>query len=669
MVPGGISHLGRASAQDGAGEVACCSNFARSRLKGRRRASWSRFFYPLLAGRRASHMRACAAPQRTCADVPRYGWNWTVPPARNLHASSAPGLRIVRGIDVVRENDVQILSSFKQSNWPALNRAGHGVRATSQAQRERMCRLWRHTSTLYQSWPILLGCPGWRDLDFASGEESECTTRTAVFGVECAYVEFASHEEQQRGRVPGSLYDAKRWYQLDQSRWPPNVCAQQSVERVPDFATSLGVNPRQVGHWLSEQLPHVLLLYDTVPKHVPVLVADSPVSRRYLGALFANGALRAERIWLAPSEWLANRTLHAEHVYAVAHSRFYYVTAGDYTVRRARDAFVRTAAWRRLLPPLPFLSGFGAPSSVLVMDRGLSLRLDSRGKLQQERNDLAPRAFLPSADVYHTLREAIQTSATAKWFSVTPWSPSPYGIADDLAQFHRAALIVSPHGANLANIIFAPAGTPIIEICYDNNGSAVLPGVNFPRFFECPPTLAMLGLNLRLPYWLLLASGTISSPLRVDSTQLRQAVTQAIAHIPPLSVAPPPAPSSTECDSGAAAHPKPRTRVKWEEPRAKKETLVILLGSVRGGERAWRSLDQNLLSPNHADLALMIGVMPGAKPTLLHRLAKYVWTVPERDNWGDAVDEIRGRMKLNMTVWRQWRTDLLKEGNPNVTMK
>ena len=94
-----------------------------------------------------------------------------------------------------------------------------------------------------------------------------------------------------------------------------------------------------------------------------------------------------------------------------------------------------------------------------------------------------------------------------------------------------------------------------------------------------------------------------------------------------------------------------------------------MLGSVRGGERAWRSLDQNLLSPNHADLALMIGAMPGAKPTLLHRLAKYVWTVPERDNWGDAVDEIRGRMKLNMTVWRQWRTDLLKEGNPNVTMK
>ena len=90
-----------------------------------------------------------------------------------------------------------------------------------------------------------------------------------------------------------------------------------------------------------------------------------------------------------------------------------------------------------------------------------------------------------------------------------------------------------------------------------------------------------------------------------------------------------------------------------------RENLVILLGSVRGSVKAWHSLKDNVLTPNHADLALMIGApRPGDRPTALHKLAKYVWTVPERDSWGDALDDICERMdrppadlNLNCSVW------------------
>jgi hypothetical protein len=74
-------------------------------------------------------------------------------------------------------------------------------------------------------------------------------------------------------------------------------------------------------------------------------------------------------------------------------------------------------------------------------------------------------------------------------------------------------------------------------------------------------------------------------------------------------------------------------------------TLVVVLGNLRGGEPTWRSMCRHLLDPNMADLALVIGEgnpseSSKTKPTLLHKRAKYVWTVPEFDDWADAMEDI-----------------------------
>ena len=39
--------------------------------------------------------------------------------------------------------------------------------------------------------------------------------------------------------------------------------------------------------------------------------------------------------------------------------------------------------------------------------------------------------------------------------------------------YHAASLIVMPHGAGSANIIFARPGTPVIEVCYGSNQTAI----------------------------------------------------------------------------------------------------------------------------------------------------------------------------------------------------
>ena len=72
-------------------------------------------------------------------------------------------------------------------------------------------------------------------------------------------------------------------------------------------------------------------------------------------------------------------------------------------------------------------------------------------------------------------------------------------------------------------------------------------------------------------------------------------------------------------------------------------TMVILLGNLRGGEMVWNSLYQNVLDPNMADLALMIGDTRDSyrNASLLYR-AKYIWRFPEYDDWADAIDLING---------------------------
>ena len=76
------------------------------------------------------------------------------------------------------------------------------------------------------------------------------------------------------------------------------------------------------------------------------------------------------------------------------------------------------------------------------------------------------------------------------------------------------------------------------------------------------------------------------------------------------------------------------------------KTLVIVIGNLRGGEIAWRTLYNRVLDVNHADLALMIGRSLSRDSSMYDR-AKYVWEFEEYEDWADAIDLING------TSWRE----------------
>ena len=67
------------------------------------------------------------------------------------------------------------------------------------------------------------------------------------------------------------------------------------------------------------------------------------------------------------------------------------------------------------------------------------------------------------------------------------------------------------------------------------------------------------------------------------------------------------------------------------------KTLVILIGNARGGEETWGTMYKNLLEPYNANLALCFGEVKD-KTSSLYQRAKYIWEIPEYENWRDFYD-------------------------------
>ena len=62
------------------------------------------------------------------------------------------------------------------------------------------------------------------------------------------------------------------------------------------------------------------------------------------------------------------------------------------------------------------------------------------------------------------------------------------------------------------------------------------------------------------------------------------------------------------------------------------KTLVILVGSARGGEETWATIYKHLINPYAADLALLFG-KNSDKSSSLYNKAKFIWEIEEYSDW------------------------------------
>ena len=429
----------------------------------------------------AGRHRSASASSKHDVCQPAFKWSWDKPLGSNDAGNGVGGLRAVRGVAALDEPGIEVVAQQRMSNWPALVREGAvSVRAVSEAERLRLCSLWRAEHS-YQGWSVMLGCAGRAAAEY----EPRCRNRAAVYRVPCGFVDLAQGDVVKDGGV----YDGTRWFRDDQSRWPPNICASRRTIEMRAVAVAMSVYPEAVGHFVPEHLPKALLLHKLLPAGVPILIADSPVSQRYLAPLFRSGALPRERVHLLNLGKAQASTIRAESVYGLVSSHFSNVASGDGTFAAARDAYAHGAA--------P-----AAPRHVLLVDRGR--------KPRHVRNDDAAVAAIERA-----LRDANRTE-----LKVLRWRPAAQ-LEDDILAWRQAALVVAPHGAGLANLLFAREGCPVIEICYDET-----------RGMLCPAMYAALGVNLHLPYWVITAKGGYASGMQVDTRTLEAAAVQALAVAP-----------------------------------------------------------------------------------------------------------------------------------------
>ena len=118
---------------------------------------------------------------------------------------------------------------------------------------------------------------------------------------------------------------------------------------------------------------------------------------------------------------------------------------------------------------------------------------------------------------------------------------------------------------------------------------------------------------------------------------------------------------SCDRDADVAVNPVTTTKAQQgsRQDSGEAKTLVVLLGNLRGGELAWKSLYENLLDVNGADLALMIGdTRAEFRNASLFQRATYHWTFPEFEDWGDALDQING------SAWREALIPLMHSTSP-----
>ena len=74
--------------------------------------------------------------------------------------------------------------------------------------------------------------------------------------------------------------------------------------------------------------------------------------------------------------------------------------------------------------------------------------------------------------------------------------------------------------------------------------------------------------------------------------------------------------------------------------------LVCLIGSIRGGPAAWETLKTQVLRPLKADLGIL-GTQTHPEQAPLFSIARYIWSIPEHVDWGEALDA-SGR---EISVW------------------
>jgi len=422
-----------------------------------------------------------------------------------------PGLTTVWGDEALNpsisnENSLFLTHREKECAWTNMIHYPPAAPQVLPEEKDKMCKWGK------PEWKGILHCDGnhwgyWGTY----GKTAQCDAEHSIVMVTCGNLDGLGEHH--------SVYTTKTLLSYSHYMNPPSPCqhAKGKVIEFDKLVVTGQVYPAAVGHFVPQVLPRLIWVSSLLPDDVKVLVhsagtagPDGLVSKpggivqRYLEPLFAAKLLDRNRFVFVPQN--QNAVYHAMQLYVPIPSHFEHIIHNAKGHNFARIVLLRALQAKKPQTQIP--RDYRDKDIILVIHRTGTRAINNEGNMIkgiQNLLDTDPR-FSPGAFFKHKL--VIET-----------FKPNP-DVLDDVNMFDRAAMVVAPHGAGLANMMFASAGVPVLEICYESQET-----------MQCPNMYYLQAITLGLPYWSLVNPGSYESKITANVGQVTKIVSTALGNL------------------------------------------------------------------------------------------------------------------------------------------
>jgi len=323
-----------------------------------------------------------------------------------------------------------------------------------------------------------------------------CTSDSYIIEVSCAFVELwgATHKD-----VPGAVFDQRRTFtpqiysRAARTDYPATVKFQYD-----DVGVALYPYPTAKGHFVHETLSRVIWLLTALPESVPIVAPMSSWTKKYYDIISQNG-FNISRI--VPFENIPNSIMFAKRVYFAAEWPYCEQPGNPNAGGEPTEyPYEIMEPLRRSLVPVD--KPRRERRTILVIDRGYRYRrlLEHRELVLSLRRDFG------------------------KSYDIKEFGPNVFNrpLSEHIQLFSSAAVVVGPHGAGFANLVFCAEGTGVIEIGYDSSDVMSLDEMYF-----------QLSMGLHLRYWLILGKGSYNTNISVNVNYVNEVVSAALKSTTP----------------------------------------------------------------------------------------------------------------------------------------
>ena len=245
---------------------------------------------------------------------------------------------------------------------------------------------------------------------------------------------------------------------------------------------------------MHETLPRILWLLSVLPERVMILAPRDAWAENYLSLVAENGVNIAR---VLPFVNTPNTVAYAERLYTTSEWPYIHQEGNPNAGGEPTEyPFELMSMLHKSLVPID--SSNVTRRTILLIDRGSQ-----------------PRYLIE----HSLLLDALNEEFNPMGYAIRSFGPNELSLSlrEHSKLFNSAVVILGPHGAGFANMVFCAEQTAVIELGFDGTEGMSLDDMYY-----------QLALGLHLRYWLILGKGSYLTNISVDVNLVVEAVKNAL---------------------------------------------------------------------------------------------------------------------------------------------